>query len=73
MPVLFVFPIGRTRFFLPITDYRDLDYRFRTKDVTVLKCLKCLKRLSEHALRRSRPNWHASDDLLYPPMAPVAF
>ena len=30
-------------------------------------------RLSEHALRRSRPNRHASDDLLYPPTAPVAF
>ena len=30
-------------------------------------------RLSERALRRNRPNRHTSDDLLYPPTAPVAF
>ena len=30
-------------------------------------------RLSEHALRRNRPNRHTFDDLLYPPTAPVAF
>ena len=30
-------------------------------------------RLSERALRRNRTNRHTSDDLLYPPTAPVAF
>ena len=31
------------------------------------------ERVSEHALRRNRPNRHTFDDLLHPPTAPVAF